>query len=43
MTNKEYLNKIKDSIINLERLNIVVGMKTNIPYSTVCFQEEKLM
>ncbi len=42
MTYKEYLNKINDSGINLERLNIVVGRKTNIPYSTGCFQESDI-
>ncbi|AGF57864.1 hypothetical protein B0P06_003827 [Clostridium saccharoperbutylacetonicum] len=33
MTYAEYLSKIKDGGINLERLNIVIGRKTNIPYS----------
>lgn len=42
MTHAEYLSKIKDGGINLERLNIVIGRKTNIPYSKGCYQENDI-
>ncbi|PJI07813.1 MULTISPECIES: hypothetical protein [Clostridium] len=42
MTYTEYLSKIKDSNINLERLNIVIGRKTNVPYSKGCYQENDI-
>jgi CRISPR-associated protein Cas2 len=42
MTYAEYLSKIKDGGINLERLNIVIGRKTNIPYSKGCYQENDI-
>lgn len=36
----EYLSEIKDSGINLERLNIVIRRKTNVPFSTGCYFED---
>jgi len=42
ITYEEYLSKIKDGGINLERLNIVVVRKTNIPYSKGCYQENDI-
>lgn len=41
MKRNEYENKIKVLGINLEHLNIVIGRKTNVPFSTgVYFQDE---
>jgi hypothetical protein len=42
MKYEEYLSKIKDGGINLERLNIVIGRKTNIPYSKGCYKENDI-
>ncbi|MBD7912078.1 hypothetical protein [Clostridium cibarium] len=42
MKRAEYLSKIKDDDINLERLNIVIGRKTNIPYSKGCYEENDI-
>jgi len=42
MTYAEYLSKIKDGGINLERLNIVVGRITNVPNSIGCYKENDI-
>ncbi|BBU40861.1 MULTISPECIES: hypothetical protein [Aeribacillus] len=39
MTRTEYENKIKELGIDLEELNIVIGRKTNVPFSTGCYFE----
>lgn len=41
MKHSEYEDKIKQLGINLERLNIVIGRKTNIPLSTGCYFEDE--
>ncbi len=41
MKRNEYENKIQVLGINLEKINIVIGRKTNVPFSTgVYFQDE---
>ena len=41
MNQIEYENKIKTLGINLEEINIIIGRKTNVPFSTgVYFQNE---
>ena len=40
MKRNEYENKIKVLGINLEQLNIVIGRKTNVPFSTGCYFED---
>ncbi len=40
MKQNEYENKVKMLGINLERLNIVIGRKTNVPFSTGCYFED---
>lgn len=37
MKQDEYMKKVNQLGINLERLNIVVGRKTNIPNSIGCY------
>lgn len=39
MKQDEYVNKIKTLGINLNQLNIVIGRKTNVPFSTGCYFE----
>lgn len=39
MKKSEYEIKIQDLGINLEKLNIVIGRKTNVPFSTGCYFE----
>ncbi len=41
MKRNEYENKIKVLGINLEKLNIVIGRKTNVPFSTGCYFEDE--
>ena len=40
MSRDEYKKKIKSLGIDLEALNLVLGSKTNIPFSTGCYYEE---
>ncbi|MFJ7366869.1 hypothetical protein ACIQWQ_22515 [Peribacillus frigoritolerans] len=40
MTRNEYENKIKELGIDLQELNIVIGRKTNVPFSTGCYFED---
>lgn len=42
MTRKEYEKYISDNNIDLEKLNIYIGRKTNIPYSYGCFEEDSV-
>lgn len=37
----EYENKMKVLGVNLEQLNIAVGRKTNVPFSTGCYFEDE--
>lgn len=39
MKKSEYEIKIQDLGINLEKLNIVIGRKTKVPFSTGCYFE----
>ncbi|AAK78324.1 hypothetical protein BJV85_003676 [Clostridium acetobutylicum] len=41
MKQDEYMKKVNQLGINLERLNIVVGRKTNIPNSIGCYFEDE--
>lgn len=40
MKKDEYENKVKMLGINLERLDIVIGEKTNVPFSIGCYFED---
>ncbi|MCM3674564.1 hypothetical protein M3699_11850 [Peribacillus simplex] len=40
MTRSEYENKIKELGVDLQELNIVIGRKTNVPFSTGCYFED---
>ncbi|MFJ9386592.1 hypothetical protein ACIROD_22965 [Peribacillus sp. NPDC101481] len=40
MTRNEYENKIKELRIDLQEFNIVIGRKTNVPFSTGCYFED---
>lgn len=40
MKRNEYENKINALGVNLEQLNIVIGRKTNVPFSTGCYFED---
>ncbi|MGE6718481.1 hypothetical protein ACQKGD_14050 [Peribacillus frigoritolerans] len=40
MTRNEYENKIKELGIDLQEFNIVIGRKTNVPFSTGCYFED---
>ncbi len=41
MKQSEFENKIKLQGVNLEQLNIVIGRKTNVPFSTGCYHEDE--
>lgn len=41
MTRNEYEYKIKELGINLEDLNIVIGRRTNVPFSTGCYFDDE--
>lgn len=40
MKESEYKTKIRELGLNLNHLNIFVGRKTNIPFSTGCYFED---
>ncbi|MGG3555634.1 hypothetical protein ABES23_02895 [Peribacillus frigoritolerans] len=40
MTRNEYENKINELGIDLQERNIVIGRKTNVPFSTGCYFED---
>ncbi|MED3908462.1 hypothetical protein FQP34_13130 [Peribacillus simplex] len=40
MTRNEYKNKIKELGIDLQEFKIVIGRKTNVPFSTGCYFED---
>lgn len=40
MTKVEFLKYVEENNIDMERYNFYVGEKTNIPFSTGCFEEE---
>lgn len=40
MKQREYENKMRVLDINIEQLNIVIGRKTNVPFSTGCYFED---
>ncbi|MEY2195376.1 hypothetical protein AB7942_21960 [Neobacillus sp. BF23-41] len=39
MTNEEYEKRVEKGNINLNELKIVIGMVSNVPFTTGCFKE----
>ena len=39
MTNEEYEKRVEKENINLNELQIVIGMVSNVPYTIGCFRE----
>ena len=40
MNQEEYLSENKEQGINLNRINVVIGRKTNVPISKGCYKED---
>ncbi len=42
MTKEEYEKRIHNENINLDKLQIVIGNVTNVPYTTGCFKDGEI-
>ncbi len=42
MLQSEFMKKVADEKINLDKLNVVIGRTTNVPFSLGCFKEDSV-